>query len=304
MRCVLLVLMMLLVGVMPTLAAVQTHVYLQSQNIAVSTEPLGVRVDWAKRVVYVTTTALAPTYTIGQRGYTTARAAAEADARLTIATGVRAIKLTSYATINDAIVTRVLPETILTEISKSLQPVAEAWDPVTRTLKLTCMAPLWGTASLGEYAARMLKIEQKSLAITKLPSTHSKDTMTLRTDRDKVIQISDGPYSGLLLDCTGMKYQPALLPKLVTEEGTEFWGTSGLSPLKVLELGVTGFGATYRDALSANRIGDTPLIIRPVGTCGDLRGDLVISAEDTKLLLEQNAITHFLDNQAIVIALE
>ena len=149
----------------------------------------------------------------------------------------------------------------------------------------------------------MLRIEQSLYPSNAAAPITPREKMTLRP-RVPVTQISDGPYTGLILDCTKLGYEPALLPKIIGEDGAEVWGSQKVNRLQVMEKGAVSVASGMRDALALKRIGETPLILKPLGTAGLLHGDVVISADDAKLLMEQNAKSHFLEPLNIVIVID
>jgi len=245
----------------------------------------------------------APSTLVGKRAYLKAYDQALRQARREICSGVTALKLTSYATVKEAVTTRVLPEELVAELGKAVRPVIDRWDPATRTLTLLSAAPLYGIGTTGELAARMLQLEQQTMASNQTPPVRPLDALKLRKP-EPVTQISDGPYTGLLLDCRGLHYQPALLPKFVSEDGTEFWGTLEVNRMKLLDMGLAVISTDYRSALEAQRIGDTPLIIRPIGVAGLRHGDLVFSADDVKRIQDANAQTHFLSTLSVAMVID
>ena len=303
MRYALLVVGMLLTWLAPSLASVTYHMHDASYKMVVTNEMPGIRVDWMKQTVFIVTQARAPVFAVGRRAYLTAFDAALAMARQEVCSGLGGLKLTSYATMKDATITHVLTEEHVAEAGKAVCPVADRWDDGQHTITLISALPMTGAGSLGELAARMLKVEQLTYASNALPPVRPREKMTLRP-RTPATQISAGPYTGLIVDCTGLHYTPAVLPKFIAEDGKEFWGTIKVSPLMVMEQGVAGYAMHFKDALRCDRIGDTPLIVRPVGIVGMLRGDLVFSAEDAKLIMEQDALSHFLDTLKVVIVLD
>lgn len=303
MRYALFVVGMLLALLAASVSFAQTTVHDASYKVVLGDEPPGVRVDWAAQAVFIVTQAKAPANAMGRNAYKIALDSALKQARLQALTGFQEMKLTSYATLKETVVTSVLSEETVSSVSKAVRPVVDRWNAHERTITLLSALSLVGSGTLGEVAARMLKIEQQMYAVNALAPVTPRERMTLRTI-EPVTQISDGPYTGLLLDCTGLHYTPALLPKFVAEDGSEFWGTLKVNRLLVMEKGVASYTTKFKEGLSMARLGETPLIIRPLGTAGKLYGDLVFTADDAKLMMEQDAISHFLDGLNIVVVID
>ena len=304
MRYALLVVGMLLALLAASVSVAQTtHVHDASYKVVLGDEPPGVRVDWGAQAVFIITEAKAPANAMGRRAYQLAFDAALKQARQQALAGFQEMKLTSYATLKETVITCVLSEETVASVSKAVRPVVDRWNARERTISLMSALPLVGSGTLGEVAARMLKIEQQLYAANKLAPVTPRERMTLRTI-EPVTQISDGPYTGLLLDCTGLHYTPSLLPKFVAEDGSEFWGTLKVNRLLLMEKGLASYVAKFREGLSMDRLGDTPLIIRPIGTAGKLYGDLVFTADDAKRIMEEDAKSHFLDGLNIVVVID
>jgi len=303
MRYALLVVGMLLALLAASVSVAQTTVHDASYKVVLGDEPPGVRVDWAAQAVFIITQAKAPANAMGRNAYKIALDSALKQARQQALTGFQEMKLTSYATLKETVVTSVLSEETVSSVSKAVRPVVDRWNAHERTITLLSALPLVGSGTLGEVAARMLKIEQQMYATNALAPVTPRERMQLRTIQP-VTQISEGPYTGLLLDCTGLHYTPALLSKFVAEDGSEFWGTLKVNRLLVMEKGVASYTTDFKAGLSMTRLGETPLIIRPIGTAGKLYGDLVFTADDAKLIMEEDAKSHFLDGLNIVIVID
>lgn len=87
-------------------------------------------------------------------------------------------------------------------------------------------------------------------------------------------------WTGILIDLRGLKYRPALFPKVVTEEDKEVYGP-GFTQDK--ELAANGMVAHYRtrlEAVSAERIGPNPLVVKALSVTGTNKCDPVVTAYD------------------------
>ena len=87
-------------------------------------------------------------------------------------------------------------------------------------------------------------------------------------------------FSGLIIDCTGLKVKPALSPRLLDESGKEIYGSAFISREWAVKYGVVGYSRSIADAAKLDRIGKTPGQLKAVKTFGDNNTDVVISAKD------------------------
>lgn len=286
----------------PTFASVQVTVHDPRYHLSAPGAPTDPAYDWVRGVIFVSDQGTAPSTLMGPRTLLVARQAALTAAKARLAAHLGEMKLTSFATLGEAITTKLLPDATLDIVCAQASPVVEKYDPATRTCILTCVLPITGPDSLSNVAAQMLAIQQ---------SPKGKDTRPTYADKDYTLrptapptQLSSGPYTGLVLDCRGLKYTPVLTPKLIGQKGNAVWGTAGLNLALVKEKGVAAYAPDLRAALQNGRAGNTPLIIRPLGTAGPLRGDLVLRAEDITALQDAHAAETFLSTLSIVILID
>jgi len=304
MRYALLAVGMLVVWVAPSFASVVFTHHDASYKVALIDDAPNIQVDWPTRTVFIITQAKVAPSRVGRQAYLAALDAALVKARQQVRVGLSGINITSYATVKDAIVTMVIADEYVEEACKSVRPVRDRWDASQRSITLLSALPMTGTGSLGELAARLLRFEQQSFKAHALSPVMPAERMTLRPPMAPVPQMTDGPYTGLILDCRGLHYQPTLLPKFIAEDGKEFWGTLAVSHVLVNEKGIAEYHTNFASALQAQRVGGAPLVVRPLGTAGLLQGDLVFSAGDAALMMEQEAISQFLTKLNIVMVID
>jgi hypothetical protein len=87
-------------------------------------------------------------------------------------------------------------------------------------------------------------------------------------------------YTGILIDAKGVEYVPALFPRVVTESGDEVIGADFAKAEQMAQSGLVGCFYDRAQALTADRIGSSPLIVRALGVAGTNSCDLVISQSD------------------------
>ena len=93
-------------------------------------------------------------------------------------------------------------------------------------------------------------------------------------------QGNEPEYTGILIDANGLGAEPALFPQVVTESGAEVVGADFAKPEQVSQSGLVGYFRDRSQALTADRIGPNPLIVRALGVTGTNACDLVISQPD------------------------
>jgi hypothetical protein len=255
--------------------------------------------DADQQAVFVTTEGDGPSAQSNPVARVTARTRALKAAQDGLFTGIRKMKITTYATIGDLFDSAVFQDDLQVEISQAAMMVAERWDVETHHLVLVSALPCSGIGSPLELAARMLEIEQADAVQHNGQMQH--DILGMRMiPGDTPKQYSPGPYTGIVIDTTGMRFTPALLLKFITADTKEVWGTAGVSAPLVMKKGEYQIMRNLDDARVTYRAGNTPYIIRPVGVSGPLEGDLVLSNDDATALLTPD-LQKALANFAIVI---
>lgn len=106
-----------------------------------------------------------------------------------------------------------------------------------------------------------------------------------------------GPYTGLIIEASGYQLMRCMCPRILRPNGSEVWGTVDVTSEFVQEHGIAGFAPSLTEALDPKlnpRVGANPLIIRAVGRQGTVWANALVSDDDAKLILAEDAKTKFL----------
>jgi hypothetical protein len=87
-------------------------------------------------------------------------------------------------------------------------------------------------------------------------------------------------YTGILIDAKGLDSRPALFPQVVTESGEDVFSADFAKPEQVTQYGLVGYFHDRTQALTADRVGANPLVVRALGSTGMNSCDLIISQTD------------------------
>ena len=96
--------------------------------------------------------------------------------------------------------------------------------------------------------------------------------------------IDGGPFTGLILDATGIGAEPSLVPVIVDESDEVVYGPAFVSREFAVSRGMSGFAATLTAARNDKRVGKRPMIVKAIRTRSTGRTDLVISTADAARL--------------------
>ena len=106
--------------------------------------------------------------------------------------------------------------------------------------------------------------------------------------------VTKDPYTGLILDATGIGAKPSLVPVVVDEAEEVVYGPAFVSREFAVSRGMSGFAATLDDARNDKRVGERPMIIKALRTRETGETDLVISTADAARLRSSVAHLNFL----------
>lgn len=91
-------------------------------------------------------------------------------------------------------------------------------------------------------------------------------------------------HTGIVIDARGLGIQPALLPRIVDDQGQPVYEPTMVDPDIAIQRGYIAYARTHEHATVKTRIGDQPLVLRARRVLGASRVDLVLpSAEAAQI---------------------
>jgi hypothetical protein len=112
---------------------------------------------------------------------------------------------------------------------------------------------------------------------------------------EKATAVADAaPYTGLILDATGIGAKPSLVPVVVDESDEVVYGPAFVSREFAVSRGMSGFATTLAAARLDARVGDRPMIAKAIRTRSTGATDLVIATPDAARLRSSVAHLNFL----------
>jgi len=110
------------------------------------------------------------------------------------------------------------------------------------------------------------------------------------------------PYTGLIVDATGLPIMPSMAPKILSEDGTEVYGTVEVSSKYANDVGIASFFKTLDEALMyMERVGENPLVVRAKNVTEPYPTGVIVGARDAELIRAENARSGFLDKLRVAI---
>lgn len=220
-------------------------------------------VDWANRFI-VATGIGAPNPDLPQSAQRPGaiRAAQQVALRNALET-VKGMYMTSSTTVENFMVTSDVVTSSVNGFVRGFEQQGRTRYMSDGSVEVTMQIPLDGIGGLGETLMGATLTE--SPAITRFEGEKAKKAII---------------FTGLIVDCKGLKVKPALSPKLRDETGREVYGSAYVSREWAVKHGIVGYAKEVADASGLDRVGDTPGVVKAIKTHGENRTDVVISNKD------------------------
>lgn len=111
-------------------------------------------------------------------------------------------------------------------------------------------------------------------------------------------------YTGLIVDARGLGVRPAMVPKILNEEGREVYGSAWVSRDYAVREGMVGY---LKDPIAAQtnpRVTDKPLMVKALKVSGDARVDVVITNADAAMIHGAAQNLSFLEKCRVIILVD
>ena len=234
-----------------------------------------------------------------------ARRAAIADAQRNLAEQISGVQVDSETTVQNM---QLESDTIRTRVSallKGAKVISESYKegayhvvmalPLYGATNSLALAVLPQTTHRESFPTTIAPEPKKPLYTPTQPGTTTTTTIT-HTTTTTVTNRQSGTYTGIIVDCTGLGLRSAMSPVIKTTAGEPIYGYKNLDSKAVIHNGMAGYSNGFGGNVS--RAGSNPLVVKAVGV--DHYFNPVVNVADAKIILEENRITHFLDNCAVV----
>lgn len=115
-------------------------------------------------------------------------------------------------------------------------------------------------------------------------------------------EVSEEPFTtGLIIDATGLGLRPALIPRLLDEDGNEIYASKIVQRQIAVTQGIVGYSKDLVAASRQKRVTNKPLIIKGLQAAGPQKTDIIVSRVDVQKLQEADLRSSFLQQARVVI---
>jgi hypothetical protein len=115
------------------------------------------------------------------------------------------------------------------------------------------------------------------------------------------VAFKGGVATGMVIDGRGLGLRPALLPRIVDQQGQELYVGQVVPRTNAVEQGVAGYAKDVQAAANNFRVTDNPAVIKAVRVSGNARTDVVINQADAQAFREMGNKGDFLKYCRVII---
>ena len=110
-----------------------------------------------------------------------------------------------------------------------------------------------------------------------------------------------GPYSGLIVDGSGLGLRPAMSPNVLDPQGKNVYGFIKCDSETVIDYGIVGYARSMDQAKKNARAGANPVVIKGIQRQGNYDADIVVSTADAQKVIDATQAYDFLARLKVVI---
>ena len=138
--------------------------------------------------------------------------------------------------------------------------------------------------------------EKKAEPIKPAPSQPAPSTPS-----ESTVAFKGGVATGLVIDARGLGLKPALLPKIVDQQGQEIYVGQVVPRTNAVEQGVAGYAKDVNAAANNFRVTDNPVVMKGLNASGGARTDVVLGQADAQALRQIGNKGDFLQYCRVII---
>lgn len=113
---------------------------------------------------------------------------------------------------------------------------------------------------------------------------------------DEYASAAQGDYTGLIVDCRGLRLKTAMSPVIKNINGSKIYGHKNLDPDKIVSMGMVDY---VNNPANIARAGSHPLVVKAI-RLDDFNSNPVVSLADSNKILIENHATKFLQDLKVV----
>ena len=120
--------------------------------------------------------------------------------------------------------------------------------------------------------------------------------ITVKKSVNDYASAAQGNYTGLVVDCRGLRLKTAMSPVIKNINGSKIYGHKNLDPDKIISMGMVDY---VNNPANIARAGSHPLVVKAI-RLDDFNSNPVVSLVDSNRILIENHATKFLQDLKVV----
>lgn len=266
------------------------------------------QIDWSNGVIKVTGNGASPSkagMSTGQKRLM-ARRAAQADAYRQLAELIYGVNVDAETVVSNFVVESDIIKTKVSGLIKGAQ-TGEVRYMSDGTVEQDMSLSLHGQNSLSSVLMpeiiqkKQIKTQPSYPTATPTPQV----SIPTPTPTSQASNPISGTYTGVIVDCRGLKVAPAMSPQILDTNGQEVYiGDRPIDPDLVVNMGIVGYANSLQSAKSNTRIGLNPLILKAINAGGRQKTDAIISPLDAQKLQQADNKSGFLSQSKVMFLID
>ena len=225
-----------------------------------------------------------------------AHRAATMDAQRNLAESVEGVRVTSESTMKDL---ELEYDVVKTRVDATIKGMTELSSKYLDdgTCEVVLEMPIFGASKSVAEAAFIPYKDEPKLPFPQPTNVNVNVTTNVNTI---VGGVAGGKYTGLVIDCSGMGLEAVMSPVIKNGNGQAIYGHQNLDIDLVIEKGMASYASSSNDAVTRERAGENPIVVKAQKLDGAFHGDPVVSIADADKILIANQTDMFLENCNVV----
>jgi len=219
---------------------------------------------------------------------------AKADALRNLLEIIKGVQVDSAASIKDFTVGSDVVDTQINGLVKGAEVADQQYRPDGRA-EVKLRIPLYGNLAQTIMPLAMAKPPEASVLNETVASP-----AVIELESPSVTVF----YTGMFVDARGIQARPAMLPRIIDEDGKEVYGLAVVDLEYAIKEGTSGYSRDLTTAQSNQRIGANPIKVKALRSNGPGKSDIIISYIDAPKVRSLAESTSFLKKCKVMIVLD
>lgn len=219
---------------------------------------------------------------------------AKADALRNLLEIIKDVQVDSAASIKDFTVVSDVVDTQINGLVKGAEVADQQYRPDGRA-EVKLRIPLYG--NLAQIIMPLAMAKQSAASAL----TEAAPAPTLKALESPSMLVV---YTGMVVDARGIQARPAMLPRIIDEDGKEVYVSANVDIEYAIKEGMSGYSRDLTTAQSNQRVGANPITVKALRSSGTGKSDIIIGNADAQQIRSSAESAHFIKQCKVIIVLD